>query len=59
MNKNTEIKTISEILFSAGSVLLFPHVNPDGDSIGACAALSLALRSAGVDCWVYSDKAPA
>lgn len=58
MKKNTDIKTIAEKLFAADKVVLFPHVNPDGDSTGACAALSLALRGAGVECWVYTKKPP-
>ena len=58
MNRNTDLKTISEKLFSARKVVLFPHVNPDGDSVGSCAALSLALRGAGVECWVYSGPVP-
>ncbi len=58
MKNNTDLKTISEKLFSAKTVLLFPHKNPDGDSIGACSALSLALRAAGVECYVYTEEAP-
>ena len=58
MRTNTDLKTISEKLFSAKTVLLFPHKNPDGDSVGACSALSLALRAKGVECYVYSDEAP-
>ena len=49
MKKNTDIKTLSDKLFSAKRVVLFPHENPDGDSTGACTALSLALREAGAD----------
>ena len=58
MRTNTDLKTISEKLFSAKTVLLFPHTNPDGDSVGACSALSLALRAEGVECYVYSEEAP-
>lgn len=58
MNTNTDIKTISEKLFAAQRVVLFPHVNPDGDSVGSCAALSMALCEAGVDCSVYSGSVP-
>ncbi len=58
MKKNTELKTISEKLFSAKTVLLFPHTNPDGDSVGSCSALSLALRAAGIECYVYSEDPP-
>ena len=48
MKKNTDIRTLSDKLFSAKRVVLFPHENPDGDCTGACTALSLALREAGV-----------
>ena len=58
MNCNTDIKKISETLFSAGKVVLFPHIHPDGDSVGSCAALSLALRGAGVECYVCSGPVP-
>ena len=58
MKTNTDLKTISEKLFSAKTVVLFPHKNPDGDSVGACSALSLALRAKGVECYVYSDETP-
>lgn len=58
MKTNTDLKTISETLFSAKTVLLFPHHNPDGDSVGACSALSLALRAKGVECYVYADETP-
>ena len=58
MKNNTDLKTISEKLFSAKTVLLFPHTNPDGDSVGSCSALSLALRAAGIECYVYSEDPP-
>lgn len=58
MKNNTDIKTLSDKLFSAKQVVLFPHENPDGDCTGACIALSLALRNAGVECSVCSDQPP-
>ena len=58
MKTNTDLKTISETIFRAKTVLLFPHRNPDGDSVGACSALSLALRAKGVECYVYADEVP-
>lgn len=58
MNKNIELKEIGDRLFNAGSVVLFPHINPDGDAVGACAALCLALRSRGIQSWVYSEGVP-
>ena len=58
MNTNTDIRTIAEKLFSAKKVVLFPHINPDGDSTGSCEALSLALRQAGVECFVCAGDYP-
>lgn len=39
---------VAEALLSAGSVLVCGHVHPDGDAVGSVLALTLALRSAGV-----------
>ena len=58
MNCNTDIKTIAKQLFSAKKVVLFPHINPDGDSTGSCEALCLALREAGAECYVCADSYP-
>ena len=58
MNANTDIQTIADKLFSAKKVVLFPHINPDGDSTGSCTALSLALRGAGVECYVCAGEYP-
>ena len=58
MNCNIDIRTIAEKLFSAKKVVLFPHVNPDGDSTGSCEALCLALREAGVECYVCAGDYP-
>ena len=32
MKKNTDIRTLSDKLFSAKRVVLFPHENPDGEN---------------------------
>ena len=58
MNRNTDIATITKQLFAANKVVLFPHINPDGDSTGSCEALCLALREAGVECYVCADSYP-
>ena len=54
MIKNIELAEIAKRIFDAKSVILFPHVNPDGDAIGSCVALCLALRQKGIESWVYS-----
>ena len=33
-------------------ILLFPHINMDGDALGSCSALCLALRSMGKKAYV-------
>lgn len=56
MIKNIELKEIWNRLKNAKSVVLMPHVRPDGDAVGSGIALCLALRAEGVDCWVYSEN---
>lgn len=58
MIKNIELKELWEDLSTAENVVLFPHVNPDGDATGSCAALCLALRDQGVNCVVCAGKIP-
>lgn len=47
MKQNNSMKEIGEQLLAAESVLLFPHINMDGDTLGACTALCEALQTAG------------
>ena len=47
MFKNTDLRSIGETLEQAESVLLFPHVHPDGDCMGSSVALCSCLRSMG------------
>lgn len=47
MKQNNSMKEIGEQLLAADSVLLFPHINMDGDALGACTALCEALQTAG------------
>ncbi|MDD4200421.1 MAG: bifunctional oligoribonuclease/PAP phosphatase NrnA [Eubacteriales bacterium] len=58
MVKNIDLRELWKNLSTAKSVVLFPHVNPDGDAVGACVALCLTLREHGVDCKVCSGKVP-
>ena len=54
-NKNDSLKKIGEVLKSARTVLLFPHVNADGDALGSCVALVRALSQFGVDCRILIE----
>lgn len=47
MKQNHSIKEIGEQLLKAESILIFPHINMDGDALGSAVALCKALRNAG------------
>ena len=44
MKQNHSIEEIAKQLMAARSVILFPHIQMDGDALGSCAALCKALR---------------
>ncbi|HHX13891.1 MAG TPA: bifunctional oligoribonuclease/PAP phosphatase NrnA [Clostridiales bacterium] len=46
------LQKIAEVLRSAASVLIFPHIRMDGDSLGSAVALARALRAAGKQAWI-------
>ncbi len=57
---NNSLKEIAQKLYEAESVLLFPHINLDGDALGSCAALCKALRKNGKNAWILlEDDIPA
>lgn len=56
MNANATLKELAEVIREADSVLLFPHDNADGDAIGSCVGLCLAIRSLGADCMVLMGE---
>ena len=37
MISNTSLNEMGAILREAETILIFPHVSPDGDAIGSCA----------------------
>lgn len=56
---NDRFEVIAEVLKKAGSVLIFPHINVDGDAIGSAVALCIALRKAGKHAYILlEDKIP-
>lgn len=59
MKNNASLRTIGETLLEASSILVFPHISPDGDAMGASIALCRALRHQGKECWVtLEDRVP-
>ena len=58
--KNNSLQEIAQKLNEAKSILLFPHINIDGDALGSCAAICKTLRSNGKDAWILlEDDIPA
>lgn len=56
MKENHSIKAIAERLSAAESVMLFPHMQIDGDAMGSCAALCKALRGAGKEAVILIEE---
>ncbi len=53
------MRAIIEQLKEARSVLLFPHINMDGDALGSSVALCLGLRQMGKECSILiEDEIP-
>jgi len=59
MKKNT-LEQIGNKLLEANTILLYPHVLMDGDTLGSSVALCKALRSIGKTCFILiEDTIPA
>ena len=50
--KNNSFEEIGNLIGKAEKILLFPHVNMDGDTLGSSAALCRALRNLGKECYI-------
>ena len=53
---NDTIKSIATIMKDLDGILLFPHTNMDGDALGSCTALCLALRDLGKKAYVMINE---
>ena len=53
---NDTIKSIATLLKDLDGILLFPHVNMDGDALGSATALCLALRQLGKKVYVMINE---
>lgn len=54
--KNDSLTVIADRLKQGHKILLYPHVHMDGDALGSCTALALALRKLGKDAWVFAGE---
>ena len=50
--KNNTFEEIGSVLERADNILIFPHLNMDGDAMGSSAALCRMLRNMGKNCWI-------
>lgn len=58
-NHEKALQEIGGQLLRAGSVLLFPHINMDGDTLGSAVALCRGLRNEGKKAWILiEDEIP-
>ncbi len=58
--KNNSLKEIAQKISEVKSILLFPHVNLDGDALGSCVALCKAFRNLNKETWILlEDQIPA
>lgn len=55
--KNDSLSEIADRIKNAGSVLIFPHLNMDGDTMGSASALCMAIRHMGKTAYVMLDEA--
>ncbi len=53
--KNNTFDEIARVLAEAERILIFPHVNADGDAIGSAVALCRVLRSMGKECSILIE----
>ena len=56
---NNTFKEIAEVLLKAEKILIYPHINADGDGVGSAAALCHTLRRLGKTAYVLvEDELP-
>lgn len=57
--KNNTLTEIAKVLVEKQNILIYPHINMDGDALGSAAALCKGLRSLGKNCSILiEDEIP-
>lgn len=54
--KNNSLKSIAEKLHHARSILIFPHMQMDGDALGSSVALCIAMRRLGKKAYILIEE---
>ena len=53
--QKTTINEVSKLFAKATDIAIFAHTRPDGDAVGACVALRLALKKLGKNAEIFCD----
>ncbi|MBR4020290.1 MAG: DHH family phosphoesterase, partial [Firmicutes bacterium] len=53
--KNNTLTEIAKVLAEKQNILIFPHINMDGDALGSAAALCKGLRDMGKNCYILIE----
>lgn len=56
MKRNASLKEMAGFLKAAQTILIFTHINLDGDALGSAAALCRVLRNSGKQAWILIDE---
>lgn len=52
---NNSFHEIGDVIFKSENILLYPHLNMDGDAMGSAVALCIALRNLGKNCYILIE----
>ena len=53
--KNNTLAEIAKVLAEKQNILIYPHINMDGDALGSAAALCKGLRNLGKNCYILIE----
>ncbi|MBR5315623.1 MAG: bifunctional oligoribonuclease/PAP phosphatase NrnA [Firmicutes bacterium] len=57
--KNNTFEEIAKVILEKEQILIYPHINVDGDGLGSATALCKAIRQMGKNCYVLvEDNVP-
>lgn len=52
---NNSFNEIAKVILDSDNILLYPHLNMDGDAMGSSAALCRAIRNTGKKCYILIE----
>lgn len=54
--KNNTFEEIAKVIENSQNILLFPHINLDGDTLGSCIALCKTMRTMGKNAYILIEE---